>query len=46
MWQGGLETPDAPVVLSGSIPNQEREAIEAGLEESKGRVSGPFGSRW
>jgi formate hydrogenlyase transcriptional activator len=38
------ETPDAPFVLSESLLNQEREVIEAALEESKGRISGPLGA--
>jgi formate hydrogenlyase transcriptional activator len=38
------ETPDAPFALSESRLNQEREIIEAALEESKGRVSGPLGA--
>lgn len=38
------ETSDTTFVLSESLLNQEREVIEAALEESKGRVSGPSGA--
>jgi formate hydrogenlyase transcriptional activator len=38
------ETPDAPFVLSESLLHQEREVIEAALEESMGRISGPLGA--
>jgi formate hydrogenlyase transcriptional activator len=40
----GQPLTDAPFVLSGAFPNQEREVIEAALAGSKGRISGPLGA--
>jgi formate hydrogenlyase transcriptional activator len=33
-----------PVILGPALVKQEREIIEAALEESRGRISGPFGA--
>jgi transcriptional regulator with GAF, ATPase, and Fis domain len=33
-----------PVTLTATLANQEREMIEAALEESRGRISGPAGA--
>ena len=33
-----------PVALTATLANQEREIIEAALEESRGRISGPSGA--
>jgi hypothetical protein len=37
-------TPKPPIPLSSALVNQEREMIEAALEESRGRISGPTGA--
>jgi formate hydrogenlyase transcriptional activator len=37
-------TTKPPVALATSLVNQEREMIEAALEESRGRISGPSGA--
>jgi formate hydrogenlyase transcriptional activator len=39
-----LRTAKPPVVLTATLANQEREIIEAALEESRGRISGPSGA--
>ncbi len=39
-----LGTPKPPVPLSTALVAQEREMIEAALEESRGRISGPAGA--
>jgi formate hydrogenlyase transcriptional activator len=37
-------TSKPPVALAATLVNQERELIEAALEESRGRISGPSGA--
>lgn len=37
-------TSKRPVPLAATLVNQEREMIEAALEESRGRISGPSGA--
>jgi formate hydrogenlyase transcriptional activator len=37
-------TSKAPIALAATLANQEREIIEAALEESRGRISGPTGA--
>ena len=39
-----LGTSKPPVPLSTALVAQEREMIEAALEESRGRISGPAGA--
>jgi formate hydrogenlyase transcriptional activator len=34
----------APEIFTESLPDREREMIEAALRESRGRISGPFGA--
>ncbi|MEI9975861.1 MAG: sigma 54-interacting transcriptional regulator [Ignavibacteriota bacterium] len=38
------KTVSGPFLLSASLLNQEREIIEAALEETRGRISGPLGA--
>ncbi len=38
------ETTKPAVALTATLANQEREIIEAALEESRGRISGPSGA--
>src|SRR5712675_2022938 len=38
----GISKP--PIALAATLVNQEREIIEAALEESRGRISGPSGA--
>jgi transcriptional regulator with GAF, ATPase, and Fis domain len=37
-------TSKPPIALAATLVNQEREIIEAALEESRGRISGPSGA--
>jgi formate hydrogenlyase transcriptional activator len=45
-WLSGHRpaTPPVASLSNGTLAAQERDAIEAALEESKGRVAGPFGA--
>jgi transcriptional regulator with GAF, ATPase, and Fis domain len=46
-WLSGRRSPAPPTVLASPTSRlavQEKDAIEAALAESKGRVSGPFGA--
>jgi len=46
-WLSGRRRPTPPTVATApvsTLATQERDAIEAALMESKGRVSGPFGA--
>jgi transcriptional regulator with GAF, ATPase, and Fis domain len=46
-WLSGRRSPTPPTVATAPISTlatQEKDAIEAALTESKGRVSGPFGA--
>ncbi len=45
-WLSGrsLETPPAASVSPGTLATHAKDAIEAALKESKGRVAGPFGA--
>jgi formate hydrogenlyase transcriptional activator len=36
--------PNSPVTLSSALLNQQREMIEAALEQTRGRISGPSGA--
>jgi DNA-binding NtrC family response regulator len=38
------KTQNPPFALSATLVNQERELIEAALEETRGRISGPTGA--
>jgi transcriptional regulator with GAF, ATPase, and Fis domain len=42
--QRGTRGTRPPVALTATLANQEREMIEAALEESQGRISGPSGA--
>ena len=45
-WLSGrpLGTPSVASLSTGTLATHKKDAIEAALEESKGRVSGPFGA--
>jgi len=45
-WLSGrsLGTPSVASLSTGTLATRKKDAIEAALEESKGRVSGPFGA--
>jgi PAS domain S-box-containing protein len=45
-WLGGRQAAASPVVSppATTLATRERQAVEAALRESKGRVSGPFGA--
>ena len=45
-WLSGrpLRTPPMPSLSTGTLAAHEKDAIEAALAETKGRVSGPFGA--
>jgi transcriptional regulator with GAF, ATPase, and Fis domain len=44
-WLSGRSLATPPVVaLSGALATHEKDAIEAALTDSKGRVAGPFGA--
>jgi len=44
-WLSGRSLATPPVVaLSGTLATHEKDAIEAALTDSKGRVAGPFGA--
>ena len=45
-WLSGQSLATPPVVSfsAGTLATRKKDAIEAALEESKGRVSGPFGA--
>ena len=45
-WLSGrsLATPPVAALSSGTLATHEKDAIEAALTDSKGRVAGPFGA--
>ncbi len=45
-WLSGrsLATPPVAALSSGTLATHEKDAIEAALKDSKGRVAGPFGA--
>jgi DNA-binding NtrC family response regulator len=43
--QSEIQKPSSPpIALSETLENQEKEIIEAALEETRGRISGPSGA--
>jgi len=43
-WLSGRSRTPAPSLFTDTLATRERNAIEAALKESKGRVAGPFGA--
>jgi len=44
MRQEQRRTPQQPATIAAALVNQEKQLIEAALEESRGRIAGPFGA--
>ena len=44
MRQEQRRAPQQPATIAAALVNQEKQLIEAALEESRGRIAGPFGA--